>query len=382
MPGTIMTYLEEYGEIGFEESPFNDVDALILCQLSYLKFDGLVPDIRSMRTYPSVHLRELPGSEYYELLYQDKRHVKMNRSFFEALCASKRFGGMGLNYYISVTEPEKETQFSAITFFPEGAKPFAAFRGTDETLVGWKEDFNMAFLTPVPGQTYSVNYINRLYPRVRGKLCVGGHSKGGNLAVFASSNCSKPMQRRIDKVYCMDGPGFRPDALDPEGYERIRKNLVKILPHASVIGMLMEYERNYSVVSSTAIGLAQHDPYTWRVEKGEFVKVKDIAAGQKFMNQTINEWVRSLDDEQMRTVVDALYGVVLASGATNLIELTTDWKKSLRGMLTALRGLDEQTAMLGRHLISSLITLIGQQSMEQIEARTEPLREKLQDFRR
>ena len=158
MAGTVIEYLKKYGDIPFHEKPLNDVDSLALCQLSYLKFDGMVSDVR--HNGPSVTLQEIAKRADVEQLFGDVRFEKENRALFEGLLSGRRFRNMKLNCYINLVEKEWETQFSAITFILDDGTLFLAFRGTDETIVGWKEDFNMALLNPVPGQEYSVKYVN------------------------------------------------------------------------------------------------------------------------------------------------------------------------------------------------------------------------------
>ena len=180
--GTVLNYLEKYGKYTFQEMPLTEVDSLALCQLSYLKFDDLVPDVR--RDGPAVTLESLKEHPEFEKLFGDVRFEKENRALFEGMMQGLRFRHMRLNYYVNVVEEQRETQFSAVTCFLDDGTAYVAFRGTDETIVGWKEDFNMAFLSPVPGQAYSAKYLEAVASRIRGPFFVGGHSKGGNLAVY------------------------------------------------------------------------------------------------------------------------------------------------------------------------------------------------------
>ena len=173
MAGTVIEYLKKYGDIPFREKPLNDVDSLALCQLSYLKFDGMVSDVR--HNGPSVTLQEIAKRADVEQLFGDVRFEKENRALFEGLLSGRRFRNMKLNCYINLVEKEWETQFSAITFILDDGTLFLAFRGTDETIVGWKEDFNMAFLNPVPGQEYSVKYVNMVTGWLHQPFYIGGH---------------------------------------------------------------------------------------------------------------------------------------------------------------------------------------------------------------
>lgn len=374
MAGTLLDYIKEYSDIPFSEAEFNDVDSLALCQLSYLKFDGMVPDVR--QNMPGVTLREVAAHADYEKLFADERYEKVNRALMEGMLSGRRYADMRLNCYINLVEKEWETQFAAVTFFPAGAPVYVAFRGTDETIVGWKEDFNMAFIHPVPGQSYSVKYLNMVAGRMRCPFLVGGHSKGGNLAVYSAMNCIPRVQRHIMKIYSMDGPGFRPEVLAECDYDKIADRVVKFLPHSSLIGMLFERDIRYRVVESKTFGLAQHNPYTWLAKDGQFVECDDIYESRKLLDTALNDWILSLDIVQLQTFVDTLYQVISASEADNLIEFTADWKKSMNGMVAAWKELDEQTARMLKEIIRSLFELTGMRVKAEVTAPFEEFRRK------
>lgn len=341
MPGTVLTYLDKFGNISFSEHPLNDVDSLILSQFSYLKFDGMVPVLGEGK--PAVCMDGLVNHPDFERLFADERFEKDNRAMFQRMVNSTRYHGMKMNFFVNVVEKEWETQFSAITFFLDDGSIYVAFRGTDETLVGWKEDFNMAFLSPVPGQKFSERYLTEVAELFDGPFYVGGHSKGGNLAVYSAMCAKEAIQDRIIKVYCMDGPGFREEVLKEKHYERIAPKVEKILPHSSVVGMLLQRDTNYKVVESKNIGLAQHDPFSWIVRNNEFVDAKAVYEGRRIMNEAINDWVLSLKEDQLRTIVNTLYTIVQASKAEDLIAMMADKKKSINGMLEAMKEVDKET---------------------------------------
>ncbi len=356
MSDTMIGYVKEYGEHSFAEAPMNDVDSLILCQFCYLKFDGLVPDVRANGR--SVSIQELALHADYEKLFADERYEEDNRALFEAMLESRRYGNLRLNCYINIIEKAWETQFSAVTFLLDDGTLYIAFRGTDETIVGWKEDFNMAFLSPVPGQAYSVKYLNMVTGKLHKPFYIGGHSKGGNLAMYSAMNCSPKMQERIIKIYNMDGPGFRPEVLAECRYEEIADKVVKILPQSSMVGMIFEQDIRYRVVESKSFGFAQHNPYTWRVKNGKFIEVECIYERREMMNHAFNEWILTLDEQQMKTFVDTLYQIISASKADNLIDFAADWKKSLSGMAAALKEVDEQTGRMLKEVVKSLFDII------------------------
>ncbi len=372
MAGTMLDYIKEYGDYTFAEKPLGEVDSLIFSQFAYLKLDGIVPLVTENRK--SVNLQYIREHADYEKLYADERYEKENRALFTAMLQSKRFRGVKLNCYINIVEPEWETQFSAVTFILNGGILYLSYRGTDETIVGWKEDFNMAFLDPVPGQSFAVKYMNMVTSRLRQKFYVGGHSKGGNFAMYAALNCAAEVQERILSIYNHDGPGFRPEVLSRLNYQRLENKIIRILPHSSLVGMLFSpVESKYEVVESKTFGLLQHDPYTWLVEEDHFVKVKDIYKSRKFSGDTINEWILSLNEEQVRSFVDTLYQVISASEAVTLIDFTADWKKSMMGVLTAAKEIDEETREGIKKVVKSLFSMASERM--KLELRNTHLKE-------
>ena len=362
---TMIKYVKEYGDTSFLEKPMNDVDSLILCQFSYLKFDGLVPKLDENK--PSVSMKQLAEHANYEDLFKDERYEKENRALFEAMAESKRFGNLKMNCFIDIIEMEWETQFSAITYLLDDGTIYVCYRGTDEKLIGWKEDFNMSFLKPIPGQEYSVKYLNIVTNRFPNKFYVGGHSKGGNLAIYASMECLEEVKERIINIYCMDGPGFRPEVLDREEYASIADREIKIIPHSSLVGMLFQTDTNYKVVESKNFGLTQHDPYSWLIKDGEFWEVEEVDKARQFSNETLNEWVLSQDQETLRVFGETLFKVLYASGADNLIDLGKDWKKSLNGVLTALKEIDPDTKKMVKLAVKEFIELGAKRLFDKAE---------------
>ena len=353
--GTVLDYLEEYGSYTFREKPINEVDSLALCQLSYLKFDGFVPGV--YENCASVTLKSLLEHEDYEKLFADVRYEKPNRALFTNMLKSKRFSNLKLNCYINIVEEKWETQFAAVTFILDDGTVSVAYRGTDESIVGWKEDFNMAFCQPIPGQEYSARYLNMVARRFRRPFYVGGHSKGGNLAVYSAMNCDSDIQDRIIRVYSLDGPGFRPEILENCNYDLIAGRVVKFLPHSSLVGILFESDMHFQVVESKTLGLMQHDLYTWRVKGDCLVRANDIYEHRKRMGNNLNQWILSLEEEKLRIFVETLFKVLAASQADNLIDFTAEWKRSVNGIVAAVKDVDEETASILKEVIKSLFEI-------------------------
>lgn len=365
--GTIIDYIREYGDYSFSEKPLGEVDSLVFCQFAYLKFDGLVPGPDD--DAPPVSIRQIFESRDYDNLYGDERYREKNTELFLAMVHSRRFGSLKINYYVNQIELEKETQFSAVTFQPDEELFYIAYRGTDETIVGWKEDLNLAFSEPVPGQVMSVEYLERSAEKIGKPFYMGGHSKGGNFAVYAAMNCRRDIQDKIVIIFNHDGPGFRPEVKEKGQFDKIEDRIRQTVPHSSLVGMLLSSDGNYRVVESRNFGLAQHDPYSWLIEKDDFQIVKQIYSGRMFVDTTLNDWILSLNQEQMRIFVDTLYDVVKASEADNLIDFTANWKRSIQGIMSAIKNVDADTIRIMNDIMKALFEMLSQHTKEELQGK-------------
>lgn len=371
--GNITDYVNNFQHT-FRESAFSEVDSLVLCQLSYLKMKHLIPGLEDGADF--LLFQEIAAKEHEEQIFADERYREDNQKLVEAVLRSRRFAELKLNYYIDILDKEMEIQFSAVTCCAgedADGKPifYIAYRGTDENLVGWKEDFTLAFSEPVVGQLYAARYMRKAAGHLPGDFYLGGHSKGGNLAVFAAMSSSAALQERIREVFSHDGPGFKPQVLERYEYERISEKVNKILPGSSLVGMLLENGSAYHVVESSSFGLWQHNPYTWVVdpEEGLFLHREDLKNGAKFMDTAVTDWILGLDDEQVGRFSDVLFKVLGASEADNLIDFKNDWKKSLSGILQELKELDEETRAEIEDILKELFDIAGQMTKREIQSR-------------
>lgn len=355
--GNIIGYLKEFGDKSFTEHHFCEVDILLLAQLSYLKFDGVVPAIGERRR--AVTLRWMDERMDPEKVFADKTYEKENRELWYTLLTCRRYETMECNYYRSRFEEEAETQFGAITFFPEGCEPVVAFRGTDDSLVGWKEDFHLALTRPVLAQEMSALYLNQVSCHIPGSFMVCGHSKGGNLAVFSAIRAESGVQNKITDVYSLDGPGFLPEVLSGDSYENIRDRIHRILPYSSLVGMLLQNYEKYEVVKSSAFGVMQHDCYTWQIENGALVKAPDIEEKQKLMNEVLNQWIFTLPEEEREVFINSIFEMIGETNATTLPEFASDWKKNLGTCMRYMRRVDKETRKRLRQMLKVLIDIYG-----------------------
>ena len=351
----LMDYFDWRGDITLAVSPFNEVDALILAELSFVDFEGIVP--------PPELGRGLPLNEAAEAFFarHGGRDVDMGvlvpdgiSQMLRKLMASPRFCGMTLNGYEALLDDEVEEQFSALTIDLGNGSIYISFRGTDDTIVGWKEDLNMSFLEEIPSQKQAVDYVARIarqYPEKT--LRIGGHSKGGNLAVYSAAKSSGDIQERIVAVHNNDGPGFIWDISKTPGHKRIAGRIHTVLPQTSVVGMLMEHEKHYQVVYSTYDGLYQHDGFSWQVKGTQFVHLDDFSREGKLVDEALSSWADSLNTQQREALAEALYSVFTATGAKTLSELNEEKLKSASAMLKTYKNLDRES----RRMVSEMFKI-------------------------
>ena len=358
----VFDYLAWRGDLSFEQSGFNDVDNLVLSLVSYIPFDGAIPEEPGR----GVALREAAKRFLERRDAGEVVRVRRDLEFLLAVMDCPRYKDTRLSAYASQIDNDAEKQFAAFAAEIGPGLWYVAFRGTDNTLVGWKEDFNMSFLSPVPSQEEACRYLERVAPGLPGELLLGGHSKGGNLAVYAASYCSPEIQRRIKMVYNNDGPGFGAGVLESDGHQAVEERIRTFVPQTSVVGMLLEHEERYVVVHSTQAGFLQHDPYSWEVLGTQPVFLGEVSAECRFFDRTIKDWVVGMDEKQRQQFVDLLFDILSATDAQTLPELTANWYKNARAMLKSLLNLDdEMRSMLGRTL--SLLLKSAKKNMRELK---------------
>lgn len=324
---TVFDYIQWRGDLPFSQDPPNAVDALIFSGLAYVKF---------VAEEEPVTLQEAAMAFFALEDHETRSRVQKDQDLLLAAAESKRFGQAKVCMYRDILLPEKETQFAAMTFLLDDGSMALAFRGTDNTLVGWKEDLNMSFQQTIPAQRLAQSYVRDAaleYPRPM-HLC--GHSKGGNLAVFAAARSSPMIQERIVSVYNNDGPGFTEYLMGDPGYLAIVPKIRTFVPQSSVIGMLLGHEEPYTVIQSKSIGLLQHDLYTWDVLGKEFLTVEEVTEGSQFVDSTIKTWFAEMTDAERGQLADVLYALLSSGGVDSVQEMLHP--RSIRNYIRTLSG--------------------------------------------
>ena len=340
----LMDYLDWRGDLTLEISPFNEVDALILAELNFVDFDGIVP--------PPELGRGLPLCEAAEAFFarHGGKDVPMGvlvpdtiSKMLRKLMTSPRFRNMTLNGYTALLDDSIEQQFAALTIDLGNGSIYISFRGTDDTIVGWKEDCLLTVMDEIPAQHDALEYLTWAASVYPGKIAVGGHSKGGNLAVYSAVFCSEAVQNQLMQVYNNDGPGFRTSLLPLPEHKRVAGRIVTIIPESSVVGILLEHEERCEVVRSTQIGLMQHDGFSWQVRGERFEHLPDRTEGGKLVDETLRAFIVSLSDEQRVAFIDALFDILTCTDADTLTDLKDGGLRTAAAMVKKYRTLDKDT---------------------------------------
>ena len=344
----MVDYLAWRGDVPFEASPWNEIDGLLIATLSYLDFHG-------GKDPKGWTLEEMAR---IDLLREGTTNSFANRKkAFEAMAAGERFRNCRVHHAIALTDAEIGMQFSALCLdLPDGTT-CVAFRGTDNTLIGWREDFNMAYTTRVPAQEAAILYLGRAAALSKRPLRLVGHSKGGNLAVYAAAYVKKSVQNRIESIWSYDGPGMNRETSQTEEYLRIKDKIHSFVPQTSIIGMLMDYYEPYTVVHSTASGITQHDPMSWQIYGPRFETLPSIDQTAMVTRDTLHEWLQNSTPEQRASFVDALFGMAESTKATKMSELTSEKLKTLLTMVGNRKDVDPETRRVFTRLMAQAVTL-------------------------
>ncbi len=370
--GDIISYVYEFGGFTFTEKPFCEIDGLVFSHLSYFIFDGIVPKIDE--NMPAITLCDVAQRMDWHHFISVKWELEKNREFFYKVVFSRRYRNTKANFLVEEMDANEGVQFCAVTFLLGNGDIFLSFRGTDDALIGWKEDFYMAYRTPVGAQLRSTEYVHqvaKLLARKRNpRFYLGGHSKGGNLAVYAAMTCEESVKHRIGKVYNMDGPGFRPDFMQTLDYDGVKDKILKIVPDESFVGMLMEQKEDYELIKSTEIGVQQHICFSWCVEGDHFERSEVSQPKRKELYDRINNWIFALGVEQVGDFIESLFKLIEITEAKTLTDLKNvkggEFAKKLHTIMQEYSAMNEETKRVFWEIGGFMIEVLAKDQQERI----------------
>lgn len=354
----INDYLQWRGDISLDERPFNDVDNVILASFSYLDFTGIVPGERSGAgiglALACQRLLDCAGGDVTPYV---RSLAKIDTAFVELMAASRRFGGATLRSYVDIVDEGRSLQFSAVQIDLTSGETYVSFRGTDSTLVGWREDFMLSFEV-TEAQREAAAYLERAIVRAekQGRMVrVGGHSKGGNLAEYAAVRCQPELRERIVCVYSNDGPGMAPEVMHRDSRAVLGSRLRRIVPTYSVVGMLFAREDDpRTIVPSTGTGIGQHDPTTWQVLRTGVKEALQLQPECVPVNEAVARWAEGIPLDERERVTDEVFDALGAGGATRFEEIAAS-TDGLQQVLRALGTTDDRTRDLVRALVEGTL---------------------------
>ena len=336
----LLDYLIWRGDILLSQDPFNSIDGLILSCLSYVRFEKVLPKKGKMTiAQASEKFFKLHSAEE---LAQDKSFINFAPFMLKALAEADRFKDAYLSNYVNEIDISRQIQFSALTIDTSDGMTFISYRGTDDSIIGWKEDFNLSFET-VPAETEAAKYLQNVMTGRLNRVRLGGHSKGGHLAIYAAAAASVEFAMKIEKIYNFDGPGFNTEAMKSNKFKKIQPKIEKYIPETSIIGRLLENSTRPVVVKSSEAGIMQHDPLTWQLEGKNFVTCASTDKISNLFDDTMTDWLNNMSFEERKVFVDELFSVFEASGCIYLSQLTRVGIKGIRAMIVRLGQIKNDT---------------------------------------
>ena len=340
----INTYIKEYGDKTFNEEKFNEIDNVILSSVVYLNFDGIVP-----KNKKSISLCEAGNIFLYKYNYFDVSKLgiaqKVSYKILKQIVNTKRYKDIQMYNYKYIWDTD--TQFGAVCFKVKKKFIYVAFEGTDNLLSGWKEDFQMAYEFPVPSQKLAVKYLNENIKLFDKNIIVGGHSKGGNLALVSSMYCKNRINKKIKQIYSNDGPGLKKEQIESENYSKIRDRLIHLVPNYSYVGVLLRNEK-FTVIKTNRKDFMAHAVSSWQVNENEFIRENLSSISDSFRNSLL-KWLDEHDLNQREKMISTVFKTLEESGIKNLNDFF-----NLKNAITVIRNInniDDET----KKLVISLI---------------------------
>lgn len=352
----MLDYIKEFGHVSFEERAFSEIDALVLTELEYLPLEKVVPSdengenfvtMKEIAEYMQEHKQEL-FDENPMMITQERHEVS------QVIADAPRFQSLKFFGVVSVWDKDTTKQFAAVTVEVEPSVRLVIFRGTDETLIGWKEDFLMTYSSLVAAQTDAKEYLAKQASLWGGDLMISGHSKGGNLAIYAAATQVEDVQLRIVDIFCFDSPGLYRSVLETKGYQNIVPLAMRYIPQDSLVGLMLESEVPYVIVKSNATGAMQHSAMTWEIEDGQFIKMEKLTKNSQLNDQTFKKWTESVSDEELELFWNVFFELLFSVGIDTVNDLYGQFMHYVQEFLKAAGDMDEEK----RELLTRIALLL------------------------
>jgi hypothetical protein len=342
----IIDYIEWRGDLSFENSPINEIDDIIFARFSYLPFKYI--ELKEIDTIENIAL-EMKDLDIENYLWND------DKVFLQKIGNCKRFKDIKVSDYIEIFDEAAEKQFAAITLWIQKNQKYISFRGTDSSLVGWKEDINMGFKKDVPSQKEAVKYLNSMAEKYKDDLIIGGHSKGGNLAVYSAVFCKDSVKNRIERVINADGPGFDKSVILTDNYKKILNKIQTYIPQSSIVGRLLEHEEEYQVVKSIQKGIMQHDIYSWEIEPTKLIRIPTVTNNSEIFNGIVSDWLKNTTPEQRENFINMIYEIIMETQAQRTSDFRVETAKKIGIILNGYINVDPEDKKEIEHMVKLIL---------------------------
>lgn len=353
----ILDYLDWRGDIPMTEESFNEIDGLILSQFVYLSYDGIVDAgwnrMITIEEAGRKHFRRRRKGEEESLTLM----VNNCSEVVKRMLRTDRFRKLQVCGYVEKYDPVTAKQFAVITVKISDECVFVVFRGTDDSLTGWEEDFKLCYMVPVASQLEAKAYLQALCEVWDGRIILGGHSKGGNLSIYAAMCLSDAYKDRILKIYNYDGPGFLPAVVESEEYLKIVPKINSYLPQSSMVGMIMYNESRCEIVKSTEKGFFQHKAVSWEVCGPHFINADRFDKTSIWFNNACKKWVDEIEVDKREIFFDHMFQLLKSAETETLTEISNDFPMVMNRVIRSYSDLDKDTKKMLRGIVKQMLKL-------------------------
>lgn len=330
--GNLITYVQQYEAQTFQEKLVTDIDILVLTEIAYLPFDEIVSSSFEEKT--AISLNQL-GKEFETIKEKEHKNnpfmiTKERIQLLDVVSKSLRFKDVKVFGFMNDIDDELTKQFAAVCYQWEEESRWIIFRGTDESLTGWKEDFMMTYSDLIPAQTDAIEYLRKQAELFSGSLNISGHSKGGNLSLYASAMQEEDIQHRIQQIYCWDAPGVHRSILNTEGYQRVVSKAKRYIPQDSIVGLMLESQVPYHIIESQGSGISQHSALMWNIEDDHFVELTELTRNSQLTDQTFKQWTEVVSDEDLKLFFDTFFELILEMGVETVNDVYYNFRMYMR----------------------------------------------------
>ena len=362
----LLDYLQWRNDVPLSVSPFNEVDNVIFSYLSYIDFRDLKEDWKGFFDLKDL-FRDFCEKHSLEEIQTTGEFTERAPLLLQEMMVGERFSATKVGYYAEDFDKNQVKQFAALVFLLPDGRNYISFRGTDKTITGWKEDFLMSCRTETAGAKEAVAYFNKIAPVLEGELILGGHSKGGNFAMYAAAFCEAEHKERIMQVYNNDGPGFREEVIQSPEFQELLPKIITIAPQSSIIGQLLSNPAKQHVIHSTVKGILQHDAMTWEAEKDRLLS-SELDELSHYAKTTLGSWLESMDDESRESLCTTAFSLIESTKSETFIEFSGNLMKNMETIWKEMGKLPEEKKKEIMNALRNLMESSKQAAVSQIKS--------------